>query len=108
MKKVLGPLSMEELGRLQPDVTVDAVGLFCPLPIVKTGEAIRTMKRGQVLYLLADDPGVVLDLAAWCKSTRQELLGIWLDDEQVYHCYIRKRDEEPLEKGAGIKDAIAK
>lgn len=90
-EKILGPLSLEELLQIRTDATVDAVGLFCPLPIVKTGEKIATMKRGEILLLLADDPGVVLDLVAWCKSTKNELLGIWLDEEQVYHCYIRKR-----------------
>ena len=90
MKKILGTWTLEAVKGLTIAVRVNAVGLFCPVPIAKTGEALRRLKPGEVLKLEADDPGVVLDLAAWCKSMRQELLAIFLDDRRVYHCYVRK------------------
>jgi tRNA 2-thiouridine synthesizing protein A len=59
---------------IQVDQLVDARGLACPMPIVKTAQAIKTMSSGQVLEVLATDPGAVKDFAAWSKSTGNELL----------------------------------
>jgi TusA-related sulfurtransferase len=42
-----------------------------------------------------DDPAVVLDVVAWCKSTHHELLGILKDDRDVYYCYVRKASAPP-------------
>ncbi len=76
--------------RLQPDVVVDAMGLLCPLPIARLGEAVRRAAANTVLLLINDDPAVVLDVIAWCKSTRNELLGILKDERNAFFCYIRK------------------
>jgi len=57
---------------------VDARGLSCPMPIVKTAQAIRTMQSGDLLELVATDPGSVKDVAAWCRTTANELV-----DERV-------------------------
>lgn len=53
---------------------VDARGLSCPMPIVKTAGAIRTMQSGDLLELVATDPGSVKDVAAWCRTTGNELV----------------------------------
>jgi tRNA 2-thiouridine synthesizing protein A len=54
--------------------TVDARGLSCPMPIVKTAQAIRSMPSGALLELLATDPGSVKDVEAWSKTTGNELV----------------------------------
>lgn len=54
--------------------TVDAKGLSCPMPIVRTAQAIKSMSPGQVLEVLATDPGSVKDFAAWCRATGHELV----------------------------------
>ena len=56
------------------DQVVDARGLACPMPIVKTAQAVKTMTSGQVLVVLATDAGAVKDFAAWSKSTGNQLL----------------------------------
>ena len=48
--------------------TLDCKGLSCPMPIVKTAQAIRTMTAGDLLEVLATDPGSVKDFAAWSKE----------------------------------------
>lgn len=54
--------------------TLDCKGLSCPLPIVKTAQAIRTLAAGDVIEVLATDPGSVKDFAAWSKVTGNALV----------------------------------
>jgi len=54
--------------------TLDCKGLSCPLPIVKTAQAIRTLAAGDLIEVLATDPGSVKDFAAWSKVTGNEIV----------------------------------
>lgn len=74
---------------MEADRTIDCVGLYCPMPIVRTAQAIREMEPGQVLELLADDPGVRSDMPAWAEKTGNEFLGIEEDGEEL-KVYVRK------------------
>ena len=56
------------------DHEVDARGLACPLPILRTKKALATMKSGQVLRIIATDPGSVKDFQAFSRQTGNELL----------------------------------
>jgi tRNA 2-thiouridine synthesizing protein A len=56
------------------DRTIDCVGLFCPVPILKTREAIKTMTVGQVLAMTSDDPASEADMKSWTTRTGHELL----------------------------------
>jgi tRNA 2-thiouridine synthesizing protein A len=53
---------------------VDARGLSCPMPIVKTAQAMKTVGSGELLEVLATDAGSVKDFAAWSKTTGNELV----------------------------------
>jgi tRNA 2-thiouridine synthesizing protein A len=53
---------------------VDARGLSCPMPIVKTAQAIKAIGSGEFLEVLATDPGSVKDFAAWSRTTGNELV----------------------------------
>ena len=53
---------------------LDARGLNCPMPIVKTALAIKKVEPGALLEVLATDPGSVKDFAAWARSTGNELV----------------------------------
>jgi tRNA 2-thiouridine synthesizing protein A len=53
---------------------LDARGLNCPLPILKTKKALSEMSSGQVLRVLATDPGSVRDFLAFSRQTGNELL----------------------------------
>ena len=57
-----------------PDREVDARGLNCPLPILRTKKALNEMKSGQVLRVIATDPGAVRDFQAFARQTGNELL----------------------------------
>ena len=72
-----------------PARTLDAIGLFCPVPIIKTAAAVKEMAVGEVLFLRADDRGVLVDLPAWCKMARHELLGM-AEEGDVVVAYVRK------------------
>ena len=71
------------------DRTLDATGLACPMPIAKTAIAMRQLAPGEVLELLATDPGSVPDVTAWCGSTGNELLE-QTEDAGVFRFLIRK------------------
>jgi len=71
------------------DQVVDCTGLACPLPVVKTAQAIKNLVSGQVLELLATDPGVEPDMRAWSSRTGNDLLGITKQGD-VFHILIRR------------------
>ena len=54
---------------------VDARGLNCPLPILRTKKALSEMTSGQILRVLATDPGAVKDFQAFAKQTGNQLLS---------------------------------
>ena len=70
--------------------TVDARGLSCPLPIVKTALAIRELASGKVMEVLATDPGSTKDFLAWSKTTGHELLESTIDGD-VFRYILRKK-----------------
>jgi TusA-related sulfurtransferase len=72
-----------------PDRQIDCTGLFCPMPIVKTREAIKDMAVGQILEMLSDDPGSDPDMKSWARSTGHELVGVSRLGA-VYHFLVRK------------------
>lgn len=77
---------------MKADQTLDCVGLYCPMPIVKTSERIKKMKQGEVLEVVADDKGIKLDMPAWCKATGHEFLGLEEDGGEI-RVYIKKTHE---------------
>jgi tRNA 2-thiouridine synthesizing protein A len=70
--------------------TLDLKGLSCPLPIVKTAQAVKELAPGDLVEALATDPGSVADFAAWCKTTGHELVE-QTTEGSVYRFVIRKR-----------------
>ena len=56
--------------------SLDCLGLYCPIPIVKTAQIIKTLKTGEVLEVVADDKGIKEDMPAWCEATGHECLGM--------------------------------
>ena len=55
--------------------TLDCTGLLCPLPIIKVSKAIKGIQVGEVLEMLATDPGSVRDMEAFQSQTGHELLA---------------------------------
>ncbi len=68
---------------------LDAKGLACPMPIVKTKKAIADLKSGEVLEVHATDKGAKSDLTAWAKSGGHELLKD-TEENELLKFWIKK------------------
>lgn len=69
--------------------TLDARGLNCPLPILRTKKTLAAMAAGEILEITATDPGSVKDLDAFCSQTGNEMLSSGQDNGE-FHFRIRK------------------
>ena len=56
-------------------VTVDCLGLACPIPVVRLAKAVASVEVGAVVELLADDPGARVDIPVWCRLKDQQLVA---------------------------------
>lgn len=74
---------------MQAEVTIDCVGLYCPMPIAYTAQKIKEIQPGQILEVLADDEGIKSDMPAWCQATGNEFLGLE-EEGGEYRVYVRK------------------
>jgi TusA-related sulfurtransferase len=77
---------------MKADKVLDCMGLYCPMPIVKTAAKIKELKVSEVLEVVADDKGIKLDMPAWCQTTGHECLGIEEKGKEI-HVYVRKAHE---------------
>ena len=78
------------MSNIKADVELDCRGLSCPLPVLKTKKAVDGMTSGQVLKLIATDPGSVNDINAWTRRTGNELVGHEQGGSE-YTFHIRKK-----------------
>jgi tRNA 2-thiouridine synthesizing protein A len=69
---------------------VDARGLKCPMPIVRTAQAVKGLAPGTLVEVLATDPGSVADFAAWSRTTGNDLVSSSVEDG-VYHFTLRRK-----------------
>jgi tRNA 2-thiouridine synthesizing protein A len=72
------------------DIELDARGLNCPLPILRTKKALNTMTSGQVLRIMATDPGSVRDFQAFSRQTGNALLASTAEGGE-FHFLLRKK-----------------
>ncbi|MBL8414952.1 MAG: sulfurtransferase TusA family protein [Propionivibrio sp.] len=75
---------------MQFDRELDVKGLSCPLPILRTKKALAEMSSGQVLRVLATDPGAVKDFQAFAKQTGNHLLAN-AEADQVFEFYFKRK-----------------
>lgn len=73
------------------DKSIDCKGLSCPMPIVRTKKAVDEIQPGQVLEVLATDPGSVADMKSWADRTGHQFIGTEEEGGTFKH-YIRKAD----------------
>ena len=74
---------------LEITARVDARGLSCPMPIVKTAQAVKTVASGELVEVLATDPGSQRDFVAWSRSTGHELVE--QTTEGTVHRFVIRR-----------------
>ncbi len=82
---------------IKADVQLDAKGLACPMPIVKTKKAMSNLADGQILEVQATDKGSLADLKAWSESVGHQYIGT-VDENDVLLHYIRKSSNEEIEE----------
>ncbi len=63
--------------------TLDARGLLCPLPVIRTQDKVKGLAAGTVVEIVATDPGVLQDIPAWCRVHGHELLSVTENDEEA-------------------------
>lgn len=83
------------MNNIKVDLTVDANGLSCPMPIVRLKKGIAQLEAGQVVLLQATDKGSLADIKAWADSTGNQYLGS-LEKEGVYKHYLRKASSDEV------------
>ncbi|MCZ6523330.1 MAG: sulfurtransferase TusA family protein [Alphaproteobacteria bacterium] len=69
---------------------LDAKGLLCPLPVLKARRALKQVPAGEVLEVLATDPGAVADFKSFCEVTGHELVAS-TEADGIFSFKIRKR-----------------
>ena len=74
---------------IEAKVVLDARGLLCPMPVVKTAKAMKGLETGEVLKLISTDRGSVADIPAWAESTNNELVE-WHEESGEFIFYLRK------------------
>ena len=77
------------MSELVIDQELDCSGLLCPWPIIKTKRVMDTMSAGELLRLVATDPGSLNDVQAWSRQTGNELVDHDISDK-VFTYYLRK------------------
>ena len=76
---------------IKEDRILDAKGLNCPLPVLKTKVLLNKMQAGEILYVEATDPHSVIDFEAYCARTNHKLLKIQ-EEEKLFKFYIRRAE----------------
>jgi len=77
------------MDEITADQLLDCSGLLCPMPVVKTSKAIKTLEVGQILEMVATDPGAPPDMEAWARQTGNPLLKQTAGDGE-YRFWFRR------------------
>jgi len=73
------------------DHEVDAIGLLCPLPVLKAAKRLKSLAVGETLYLKADDPAAVVDVPHFCNEGGHELTSE--EEFETYRVYGIKKGQ---------------
>jgi len=76
---------------IQVAMKLDAKGLNCPLPILKTKVVLNKMQPGEILFVEATDPHAEVDFEAYCARSRHELIRVNQTGD-IYEFYIRRAE----------------
>jgi len=67
----------------EPVAELDARGLLCPIPVIRTQDRVKQLAPGMMLDVLATDPGVLHDIPAWCRVHGHEVLETAKGDREI-------------------------
>ena len=74
---------------MKPNIVIDTRGLFCPVPIMKTSEAMRALETGGVVEVLSDDPAIEHDMPAWCRSHGHKIQSVTVEGK-LFRYQVKK------------------
>ena len=77
------------MGDFTIKLQLDCSGMLCPMPVVKTRAAMKTLEVGDILEMISTDPGSMPDMDAWAKQTGHDLLDA-KDEGKTFRFIIRK------------------
>ncbi len=80
----------KETPAARADEVLDTVGLYCPIPIIRTAERMKRLDGGAVLEVISDDRVILIDMPAWCRSTGNSFLGSRRDGDE-FRLLVRKK-----------------
>ncbi len=69
--------------------SLDLQGLLCPIPVVKVSKAVKEINVGEAIEAIATDPGVMMDIPAWCKSSGNDMVKMDKEDG-VFRFVVRR------------------
>ena len=76
---------------MKPNIIVETRGLFCPMPVIKTSEAVKKIDPGSLVEIISDDPAIESDMPAWCGSQGHTIRSKVKDENGVFRCIVEKR-----------------
>lgn len=71
------------------DAELDALGLLCPLPVLKARKRLQALEAGQILRVLADDPAAIVDVPHFCTESGHELVS--MSDAGAHQIYLLRK-----------------
>ena len=71
------------------DEKLDALGLLCPLPVLKARKRLQNMASGQVLQLMTDDPAAIVDVPHFCAEAGHALIET--EDNGAYQVFVLRK-----------------
>ncbi|WP_298256602.1 sulfurtransferase TusA family protein [uncultured Litoreibacter sp.] len=74
---------------MKHDAELDALGLLCPLPVLKARKRLQGLRSGQILKVLADDPAAQIDMPHFCAEAGHELMS--MADEADHQVYLLRK-----------------
>ena len=75
---------------IKEDLVLDCSGMLCPMPVGKTSKAMKELQSGQILKMIATDPGAPPDMEAWSRQTGNELLRSMTEDSKFVFFLLKK------------------
>lgn len=75
----------------KPDKSVDCIGLFCPMPLLRTREEMDSLQPGQILELIADDPAAENDIQSFAKRTGNDILNMEKEGGKIRFLIKKKK-----------------
>ncbi|MHA7964354.1 FAD-dependent oxidoreductase [Paenibacillus sp. CAU 1782] len=98
--------SQRETSALEADAVLDACGLCCPGPLLQVKNRMEQLDSGQVLQVLASDPGFYEDIRAWAKMTGNRLVQLHKEANGTISAWLQKEDSPPHLAGAAQNSPV--